>query len=391
MATLTSTGLSIRTLAEILAEIEEDQRASPAFGTDFDTSAESVAGQLNAIVATKLRELEELIQAVYNARNPRGASYAALDILCALTGVTRLPATKGTVTLTLTLNAGASVPAGSIARVAGQPGNRWVTLAVATNPGGSPATVTVSAEAEIAGRALANAGTITEIATPVSGWTAVSNASDATPGRAQETDAALRVRRDRTVRAGGSSPLDAIRQALFAVTGVQQVSLFENDTDVTSGGMAPHSILAIVTGGTDQDVGSALWAAKAAGIYTNGTVTVNVVDDGGVSHAVRFSRPTTVDVYITVTLERDAATYAGDAAVETAIAAIGDALLAGDNVRKAAVTSAVMALAGVADVTSVLIGRSSANQFAANLAIENTEIADLDTARITVITAGVTP
>lgn len=69
MATLTSTGLSIRTLAEILAEIEEDQRASPALGTDFDTSAESVAGQLNAIVATKLRELEELIQAVYNARD----------------------------------------------------------------------------------------------------------------------------------------------------------------------------------------------------------------------------------------------------------------------------------------------------------------------------------
>lgn len=388
---LLTTGFAPKTLAVILAEIDAEQRASSALGTDFDASAESVLGQLNGIMAAKLTELWELGEAVYNARNPRGASYSALDNTAALTGVTRLPATKGTVTLSVTLNAGVTLPVGSIAHVAGQPGNRWVTTSAGTNSGGSPATVQVYARAEIAGKYIANAGTITSIAVPVSGWTAVTNAADAVYGRNLESDTALRARRERVIRAGGSSPLDAVRAALFAVTDVTQVTVIENDTSVASGGMEPNSITATVTGGTDQDVGNALWTAKGAGIYTNGSTSVNVVDDGGRTHVMRFNRPTVINVYIGVTIERDVATYADDDAVKAAIVAIGEDFVGGTNVRLSAVTRAVLAVAGVVDVTRVVIGRASgASMVASNLLISTSEIADLDAGRITVTAGDVT-
>lgn len=388
---ITTTGFSAKPLATILAEIEAAQRA--VLGADLDTSAESVVGALNAPIVTKLRELWELAESTYNQRNPRGASYAALDIVCALTGVTRLPATKGRLdVLNLSLNAGITVPIGSVAHVAGDPTNRWVTTTVGTNPGGSPAVIPVYAEAETAGRYIGNAGTITVIATPVSGWTAVTNPSDAIYGHDIESDTALRARRDRMIRAGGSSPLDAIRAALFAVADVVQVTVIENDTDAVSGGMEPHSITAIVTGGTDQDVANALFAAKPGGIYTNGNTSANVIDEGGQNHLVRFDRPTVISVYIGVTIERDAATYAGEDAVKAAIVALEDTLVGGTNVRLAAISRAVLAVAGVEDVTSVVVGRASgASRVASNLLIASTEIADLDASRITVTAGNVTP
>lgn len=388
---LTATGFSRKSLAVIKSEIETELRASPAFGSDVDTSAESVLGQIVGVTSAKLAELWELAEASYNARNPRAASYSALDVVCGLTGITRLPATKGTVTLRLNVAAGQTIPAGSIARVAGQPDNRWVTTYAAINAGGSAANVDVAAVAHTAGRYLANAGTITEIAVPVSGWNSVTNPSDAEPGRDLESDTALRVRRARVIRAGGSSPLDAIRAALFAVDGVQHVNVFENSSDSTVADMAPHSVLAIVTGGDDQAVGEALWNAIAGGIAMNGNTTVSVVADSNFSQAVKFSRPTTVNVYVKVTIERDTATYGGDDALKTAITDVGDALLAGDNVRIAAITRAVMGVAGVADVTEVLLGRASgASRVAANLMIALTERADLDSSRIEIVQAGVT-
>lgn len=386
---ITTTGFSAKPLATILSEIEAAQRA--VLGADLDTSAESVVGALNAPIVTKLRELWELAESTYNQRNPRGASYAALDIVCALTGVTRLPATQGTVTLSVQLNAGITLPMGSVASVTGEPTNRWVTNYAVTNSGGSPAWVNVPATAETAGRYIGNAGTIAVIATPVSGWTAVTNALDAAYGRDIESDTALRARRDRTIRAGGSSPLDAIRAALLDVTDVLQVSVFENPNSFTSGGMLPHSVRAIVTGGTDLDVATALWAAKGGGIQTNGSASANVLDENGTSHTVRFDRPTSVSIWITVSIERDLARYAGDDAVKTAILALEESYLAGDNVRRAAVSRAVLVLAGVEDVTEVLIGRSAASQVAQNAAMSATEIANLDGSRITIVQTDVTP
>lgn len=381
---LLSTGFVEKPLSVILDEVAAAQRASPALGSDWDTSAESPGGQINAAFGAQLASAWEAIGLVYRSRDPRAASFAGLDSVCALTGTTRRAATKGTVTLSVVLGAGVTLPAGSIAHVAGQPSNRWVTTESATNSGGSPATVTVSAEAETAGLYVANAGTITEKATPRAGWTSVTNVYDAVPGAAAERDPALRVRRDESLTSGGSSPVDAVRAALVAVPGVARVTITENATNRTVNGIPPKSLWCIVQGGTDAAVAAALWAAKGGGIETYGDTSVTVLDVVGFSRTVSFQRPTTVNMYCALTVVYDDGAYAGDAAVKAAVTAVTVGALAGSTLRLSSIIAAVKAVAGVVDCYDVSLGRDPAGLAESNHPAQAYEVLTLADARTTI-------
>jgi len=305
---ITSTGFTIPTTQELLDAVGADLQA--ALGADLDLSPEQPLGQVNGIYAAKLRELWEAMQTVYNARDPANANLGVLDAVCSLSGVTRRAATRGAVTLTVRLNAGVTLPAGSIAHVTGQASNQWRTTAAATNSGGSPANVSVAAECTETGRVLANSGAIAVIATPVAGWLSVTNAADATPGLETETDPELRARREQEYQTGGSSPADAIRSDLSALSGVTQVVVFENTTLATDAdGLPAKSVEALVLGGATQTIGETLWRAKAAGIETYGSTAVTVVDASGVGRVVHFTRPTAKNIYVEVFPVIDPALY----------------------------------------------------------------------------------
>lgn len=357
-AGLTTTGWVPKTATEVLADLEDAVRAE--LGSDVDVSAESVFGPVLAVCATKLAEQWELVGAVYAARTPTGAAGEALNAAVGLCpGIERRAATKGTVTLTVTLNNGVTLPVGSRAHVAGEPSNAWVTTESVTNSTGSATTFPVAAEALDAGRTPANAGTITTIATPVTGWTAVTNGADATPGLPDETDAALRLRREQSLQRAGSSPLDALVAQVAEVSGVTQVSAWENTSAFTDSlGRPSKSIDVLVLGGTDAAVGRAVFAAKAGGIETVGSTTVTFTDANGISRTVKFSRPTPLSMYATVRVEVDADTYAGDAAVEDALLAAAEGLRAGEPARISDLVTAVCAVAGVTDAY-VLIGTAA--------------------------------
>lgn len=360
MSGLESTGWVPKTVEELRGEAEDLIRA--AQGDDVDVSAEGVYGPLIAALSTKLGELWELVGSVYNARVPAGASGAALEALCELApGIERRDATRGTVTLSVTLNAGVTLPTGSRASVSGEPSNAWVTTEDVTNSGGSPATASVAAEALDTGRTLANAGTITVIATPVTGWTAVTNAADATPGLEIETDAELRLRREQRLQRAGSSPIDAIAAEVEEVDGVTQCRAWENATDYTDAlGRPPHSVEVMVLGGGDEDIARAIWAAKAAGIQTHGTESpVTFTDTRGVSRTVTFSRPTDYDLYATIVVVSDPATYAGDSAVSAAFLAAMEGLGAGEPAYNSVAVVAVTGVTGVIDAV-VTVGETSA-------------------------------
>lgn len=380
---ITSTGFEIPTALEILAAMEADERA--ALGNDLDTSPEQPLGQLNGILAAKMRELWEAMATVYNARVPSGANLGALDDLCALSGVTRKAATRGKVTLSVTLAAGRTLPVGSVASVVGQPGNQWRTTEAAVNASGSPAVVEVAAEAVQVGVYPAASGSITVIATPVTGWTIVTNAHDATVGRATETDPQLRARREQELQTAGSSPVDAIRTDLSPIDGVTQVVVFENTTMATDAdGLPPKSVEALVLGGDDQDIAEALWRAKAAGIETFGSTARTVVDAAGLPRTVKFTRPTALNLYVEVYPVVDSSTYSGDAAVKAAILAEGDALLAGEPVRIFRLLSRLRSVRGIVDVYQLAIGLSTLTLAPANLSVGLRERAVFDTSRIAI-------
>lgn len=385
MAGLTSTGFVEKALDTILDEVATAQRASPALGADFDTSAESPAGQINAAIGSQLAVAWETVGTVYRSRSPRDAQFAGLDAVCSLTGTVRRAGTKGTVTLTVNLAAGRTLPAGSVAHVAGDPANRWVTLANAVNGTGSTANVTVNARAETAGVFVANAGTITVIATPVTGWNSVTNVADAAPGAAAEVDSVLRARRLSELFAGGTSPVESVRAALSRVTGVSSVAVAENDSDETVDGMPPHSLRAVVQGGTDADVALALWRAKAGGIRTVGDTTVTVVDTMGANREVRFTRPSTVNLYAEITVVYDDATYAGDAKLKGALVDATAPQLAGQTLRMSTLIGATLKLSGVIDCTRVRLGRTSGSLVAENAPASFTEVLKLTGSRIAIV------
>lgn len=396
---LQPTGFVPKTIDDVLGEIESDEQTN--LGADIDLSSESAVGQLNAIVAPKLVDLWQLAQTVYNARVPNGASFTALDDLCGITGTTRLAATKGTVTLSVTLNAGVTLPAGSVASVPGQPSNLWITNVAVTNSGGAPAVVTVAATAQNAGSVPANAGTITQISSPVPGWTAVTNAADATPGTDQETDVQLRARRQTELAAPGSSTVASIEADVLAMRDTSGNALVatcvvqENTSAyVDSLGRDPHTIEVIVqwlpgvTGAAltaaRTQLANLLWnTGKPAGIEMAGTMVQTVTDSLGIDQLVRWTEPTGVPIYVTITVSTNSA-FGGAATVQNAIKAYGDTLPMGGTVIAEKVKGAAIAVAGVLDITAFAIDRVASPTSSTNVVMGSRELATFDTANISV-------
>lgn len=301
---VTSAGFVIKPLDVIKAEMEAELKAYR--GDAFDVTATSLAGQIIAIVAAKHSEIWELNQAIYNASDPDGANDAALENIAALCpGIIRDPATKSTVTCTCNLDNGTYLAGTLIAHVDGDTTARFVSSEDVTRSGGT-GNESVEFEGETAGALVATAGTLTEIAEPVSGWNSVTNAADAVIGDDVETNAALRLRREQQIQLAGSSSVNGIRADVLDLDTVESCVVEENVTDVAAGGLAPHSIRVIyVPVGSEDDAGvaAAILDSKAGGIATNGAQSEVVVDDSGFSHTILLDRATAIPVHFEVFLD----------------------------------------------------------------------------------------
>lgn len=154
--------------------------------------------------------------------------------------------------------------------------------------------------------------TITRISTPSLGWLSVTNPVAATPGREAETDEQLRDRilTSRSTRA--SSLWDSLYSALRNLEGVFSVNIEENDTGVIVAGVPPYSYVAVVSGGQDNDIAQQIWINKPLGISPSGNTSGVAKDIRGGNRTVKFSRPVSVPIYITITIVQDSDIFPGD-------------------------------------------------------------------------------
>lgn len=173
-------------------------------------------------------EIDSGVEGVVRMFDPRQIAGDLLIDLGRLAGVPLVRATNSTVSLTLGAWTVAPVGLTSGAVVASDGTNRWVLAEDVTIPAGS--TIAASFECETAGHVTAAIGTITQRVTSVNGWTSVTNAAAATPGRAATSDAALRSAIGRGGGSFGSRSEAAIRTALRAVPDVQDAQVFFNNT-----------------------------------------------------------------------------------------------------------------------------------------------------------------
>jgi uncharacterized phage protein gp47/JayE len=382
---LTIAGFVIKTFDTIKTELEQAYQG--AFGSNIPLDGDSVFGQLIGIHAEREADLWEIAQDVYLSAYPDTAQGVALANAGALTGHTPIAATYSTVPLTLTATPGTTIPSGS---QVGIPNTQtvFITTTDATIPAGGSASVT--AQAASPGAVSAPAGTLTSILTPVAGWTAVTNALDATVGKNQETDAQFRARRAASlVVAEGGTVSATVNHITKSVPGVTFAGGIENRTDATDGttGLPPHSIQVTVIGGADQDVADAIWASKPGGTNTYGTTSGTVTDSFGHAQTVYWNRGVNVPMYLSVTLTRGAGYPAdGDTQVANALVSYVNGLPTGASsgvVANWLLASSLAAIPGNTGVT-ILQDRNPAPSSSANTAIAGNEKPTLTAANIAI-------
>lgn len=445
---LTSEGFVPMTAADIRADI--NARVWATISPTLDLSDRTFEGQLIGIVAYHIALCWELAEASNATFDVDKAVKAALDAICLLTGTFRRSPTESTVTLTLTGDPTTLITAGHSARVTDGP--RFDTLEDATlvaltpwavgtlyaiadrvtananvyqcteagtsdvsgdgptsiDPlediidatvhwrflGAGTAADDAESQASETGELAANAGTITEVVTPVGGWNGVVNVLDAEVGRGDMSDAELRVLRELELAQPGTSPADSIAAALLGVAGVTSATVFVNNTDATNGdGMPPHSVEAMVRGGDDQDIWDTLLANVAAGIATHGTEVGTSTDSQGTDHTMKFTRADEIEIYVVLTLTKDPDEYPadGDALVKTAITEFGANQSTGKDAVAWSIGAQAIKVPGVLEVTSCFIGTAPAPGTSATVAISTRQLATYDTLRISVTSSDATP
>lgn len=387
MAGITATGVEAKRTEEIKTDLEDAFRSE--IDPKINTSSASLAGQFIGILSSALAEVWELLQAAWSGQQIATAEGFALDNQVKLLGVSRIAASASSVVLTLNLDAGTTVPAGSRVQVDGDENIQFTTDEEVENTGGAAADFEVSATATENGPLRANAGTVTVIVDTVSGWNTVTNDNDAEPGAFTESDAELRERYFvQLFQVGGSTP-DAIRADVLALSGIQQATVFENVTSsVDANGLPPHSIEVVIFDGVvpvvdDDLIAQTIWNTKAAGIATYGDESGTATDGNGDSQTVYFSRTDVLEVWLEVDIEIRAADYPGADAVKAALVNFGDAqYVTGSDVISAALHTPVFSVEGVRNITEIRLGLSASPTLTDDLTIQSRQLAKLDTTRI---------
>lgn len=147
-------------------------------------------------------------------------------------------------------------------------------------------------------------GAITKIVTAPTGFLSCTNLCGYVAGCLLETDVELRQSYVDKIFSRSSRMTDSIRSAILAnCAGVTAAQVYENRTNETdSEGRPPHSVEAVVDGGSNSDIAEQILATVSAGITTYGSVSVDVPGEDDDMIEVCFNRPTYIYCWFKVTL-----------------------------------------------------------------------------------------
>lgn len=373
-------GFKRKNYADLLTDM--DVKARELFGDDINTSERSPLGILIRFFAWFLAKTWELAEKVYNSGFITKAEGVQLDYLTPFFNTKRNPERASIVPLAFT-----GTPAHTIVE-----GTQFTTESniyfvltedVTLDVDGTGEGEAIAMEPGITGNVLAN--TITVQAEPDADVLTVTNPEAATGGRDKESDTELLSRLLDSNAAQGSATADAIRAAVTSVPGVRAASVIENNTMDTVDGNEPKSIHVYVLGGAQQDVASAIFEKKAAGIATNGVEQTIIQDASGNDQTIKFDYATEVSVYASVTLNTSTAFPAdGVQRVQDAIVKVIGGLASdgteyaglgmGEDVYLSPLIAAVHSITGVINAT-IEIGETAGTLAPSNIIIDQQEVA----------------
>jgi len=378
-----STGFHYPDYPTILAFYQSAYRA--IYGADVYLEADSQDGEWLAIQSQSVYDACVVFSGIYNSFSPSFAIGDGLSRNVAINGIARRVATYSTVDLYIVGTAGTVL---NSAKAQDNNGIKW------SIPDGSTigvgGTLTVTATCDTIGAVSAGIGSVVTIATPTRGWLTVNNLSAATEGVAVESDAELRVRQARSTTLPAQSVLNAIESAIADVDGVSDFRVYENDTGSTDAdGIPAHTIVAVVDGGTVQDIVDAIGNTKPPGSGTDGATSGTFTDSRGNAKTIYFDRPTpaaiSVDIDITA-LSGYTSGFEDD--IKAAVAASINDLLIGNDVlitRLYAPATLAGTAAGLTfNLTALEIQKNAGSMGTVDLTIDFNEVAECDIADITI-------
>lgn len=299
------TGLTLATRDEIITYWTAQFQA--IYGADIVLSSDSPDGQLLNDFAQAVLDLQDLLQQVYNMMDPDSAVGVILDQRVAINGIQRQAGTFTVQPVTIGTNQpvnlyGLDQTDQPVYTVSDNNGNQWQLQAtqLGFNPGsgGSP----LNFQAANPGAIQSAIGAITVPVTIVLGVTSINNPSGPTTvGINEESDAQLKVRRQKSVSLASQGYLAGLLAALENITGVTSAFVYENTTATTDGNGVPgHSIWVIVSGtGAAADIAEAIYTKRNAGCGMFGATTFVVTQADGSSFVVSWDTVVPEPIFIT--------------------------------------------------------------------------------------------
>ena len=274
---LTSTGLTIESLSDILDDFSDPNTGFPAiYGADINLGASTPDGQAINIFATTTYDVLQALESVYNSFSLVNAYGIQIDNLVALNGIQRKNGTytianvQVTVSSALTLtgqDALVNNPSASVFTVSDTSGNQYQLQTTYSFSGAGTETLLFAA-IDI-GQIFTTPNTITIISTPQVGVTSVNNPSTSNDiiGVNEESDTALKIRQANSLQMGATGPADTLRAQLLNVPGITDAFVAENDTSSVVNGVAANGIQVIVNAptATPATIAQVIYSKKTAG------------------------------------------------------------------------------------------------------------------------------
>lgn len=301
VSSLGPTGLTIDSLPTLVAALTEQLQA--IYGSDINVDSNSPDGQLINIFCQTVEDTLELIQAVYGSFGYMTAYGTQLDQRLAILGITRKAGTQTTTPVLVTVNQaltlnGLDQTANPVYTLVDQTGNLW--QLETTHVFGAAGSASLTFKAVTIGPIGTTANTITQQSTTVLGVTSVNNPTTVGTviGVSEENDTQFKVRAAQSFALASTGPADAVEAALDNIADVTDAFVVENDTGGVVGGVPAHSIWCIVVGGTDAEIGQAIYAKKGPGCGMKGSQSYVVTRPNGTTFTALWDLGLTQNLYI---------------------------------------------------------------------------------------------
>lgn len=303
--TLTAAGLTLNTREELIAYYTVQYQT--IYGPDINLSSDTPDGQFMNIWVQSILDVQDLMRQIYTSFDPDQAFGVTLDERVAINGIQRQAGTPTvtnvSITTTQALNLyGLDQEIYDPYTVSDNEGNKYFLMESVVIA--SPSTSVLAFQAAVPGARPTTPNTITVPVSIVLGVSTINNPTSYTSlGINEESDAELKIRRQKSVAIGSQGYLAGLIAALENITGVTSVQVYENTTGSTDGdGIPGHSIWVILSGtGAPSDIAKAIYNKRNAGCGLKGAQTFNITNPGGSILVVRWDDVETETLYIKFT------------------------------------------------------------------------------------------